>query len=386
MPRRGSNEGNIYRRTDGRWEARISLGYRGGRRIRRSYYGRTRREVQEQLDAARRDRHEGVLAPDKRLTLGRFLARWLAEAVRPAARPSTVRAYEMICRLYLTPDLGHVPLVRLTALDVQTMMNGRLRSGLSPRTVHHIRAVLRRSLTHAVRWGLISKNVATLVDPPRVPRYAVRPVSPDDARQILAAVRGDRLEALFASALAIGLRQGEALGLMWSRVDLDRRQVVIAHALQRVDRKLQLVEPKTGRSHRVIAIPDVVAAQLRAHRIRQLEERLVAGDRWHDGDFVFSTAVGTPLDGPNVTHRFQALLSAAGLPRMRFHDLRHACASLLLAQGVHPRVVMDVLGHSQISLTMNTYAHVIPALRNGAAAEMDAALSSETDVETIASN
>lgn len=319
------------------------------------------------------------------MTVARFLDRWLDEAVRVTVRPSTLRAYELICRLYLKPDIGHIPLVRLTALDVQAMLNGRLRSGLSPRTVHHIRAALRRSLTNGVRWGLISRNVATMVDPPRVPRFNVRPVAPEEARRILDAVSGDRLEALFASALAIGLRQGEALGLTWSKVDFASGQIVVDRAMQRVAGRLQFVEPKTARSHRVIAIPGVVAAQLRAHRVRQLEERMLAGDRWQETDLVFTSSLGTPLDGPNVTHRLQTLLAAAGLPRMRFHDLRHACASLLLAQGVHPRVVMDVLGHSQISLTMNTYAAVIPALRSGAADQMDAALNEQGSNQRLAS-
>jgi integrase len=149
-------------------------------------------------------------------------------------------------------------------------------------------------------------------------------------------------------------------------------------ALQRVEGRLQFVEPKTARSRRTIALPGSIVAQLRAHRLRQLEERLWAGSRWREHGLVFSTTIGTPLDGTNVTHRLQRLLAEAGLPRMRFHDLRHAAASLLLAQGVSPRVVMEILGHSQIGLTMNTYAHVIPSLQQDAADLMDRLLSTET--------
>jgi len=148
----------------------------------------------------------------------------------------------------------------------------------------------------------------------------------------------------------------------------------VRHSLQRIDGTLQLVEPKTERSRRSVSLPGVVVSALREHRVRQIEERLLAGSRWRDGDYVFPSTIGTPLDGVTVTHRFQDALKRLGLPHQRFHDLRHACASLLLAQGVSPRVVMETLGHSQISLTMNVYSHVIPALQRDAADRMDALL------------
>jgi integrase len=199
-------------------------------------------------------------------------------------------------------------------------------------------------------------------------------MSPEQARAFLDLVRGDRLEALYTVALAIGLRQGEALGLQWNDIDLDTGTLSVRHALQRIGGKLQLVEPKTRLSRRTIAMPPIVVTSLRAHRARQLQERLWAGSRWQEGNYVFASRIGTPLDGTNVTHGLQATLIAAGLPRQRFHDLRHACASLMLAQGVHPRVVMETLGHSQISLTMNTYSHVIPSLQREAADRMEEVL------------
>lgn len=174
----------------------------------------------------------------------------------------------------------------------------------------------------------------------------------------------------------MGRRQGEILGLAWSDVDLDSSTLTVRHALQRVEGALVLVEPKSATSRRVIALPVLVRDALRAHRARQRTERLLAGSRWQDDsrDLVFRTTVGTPMDGIAVTRRFQAVLRDAALPRQRFHDLRHACASLLLAQGVAPRVVMETLGHSQISLTLDTYSHVIPALGRAAADQMDAVL------------
>lgn len=253
-------------------------------------------------------------------------------------------------------------------------MNKKLQAGLSPRTVQYLHAILRRSLGLATKWGLVARNVALLVDSPRVKRSEIRPLTPEQARQFLQMAKGDRLGALYSVAIALGLRQGEALGLRWDDVDMQQGWVQVRMALQRVDGKLQLVEPKTEKSRRTIEMPDVVRDALREHRIRQLQERLLAGQTWQEHGLVFTTTIGTPLDARNVVRHFHGLLETAGLPRMRFHDLRHTAASLLLAQGLELRVVQEVLGHSQISLTANLYAHVMPVLMKEAAAKMDAVL------------
>jgi integrase len=263
---------------------------------------------------------------------------------------------------------------RLTPQHVEAFLSGKLESGLSPRTVEYLRAVLRQALNRAIKWGYLTRNVAALADGPRVERPEIRPFTPDQARLFLASVRGDRVEALYSVALALGLRQGEALGLLWEDVDLEAGTLAVRHALQRVDGRLQLVEPKTFRSRRNLFMPRVVVEALNAHRKRQLLDRLVAGSRWTEAGLVFTSSIGTPLDGRNVTQRFQAQVERAGLPRQRFHDLRHGCASLLLAQGVSPRVVMETLGHSQIGLTLGTYSHVIPALQRDAADQMERVL------------
>jgi len=184
-------------------------------------------------------------------------------------------------------------------------------------------------------------------------------------------MKGNRLEALYSVALTMGLRQGEALGLRWQDVDLELGYLRISKQLHRIDGQLQLVEPKTSRSRRSLAMPGSIMAGLREHRARQDTERRLAGDRWAEGGFVFTTAAGGPLDGTTISKQFHHHLERAGLAQRRFHDLRHSCATLLLVQGVSPRVVMEVLGHSQIGLTMNTYSHVIPELRREAADRMD---------------
>jgi integrase len=372
MARRGAGEGNIYRRADGRWVARLHLGYAGGRRMRKHYYGVTRREVADKLARAKHDLNRGLpVGLDGRQTLESFLHQWLRDVVKVSVRPSTYTSYELHVRRHIVPELGRVALTKLSAQQVQALLNRKLASGLSPRSVHHLRAVLRRALNQAMRWDLVPRNVATLVDPPRVPAREAPHLTPAQVQQLLTATRGDRLHALFTLTVATGLRQGEALALRWSDLDLEAGTVSVRHTLQRIDGELRLVEPQSTRGRRTIPVPASVAVELRAHRLRQKEERIWMGSRWQEGDFVFTTTIGTPLDGSNVTHRLQELLARAGLHRIRFHDLRHTAASLMLQQGTPARVVMEILGHSQISLTLNTYSHVIPSLMGDAADRMD---------------
>ena len=373
MSRRGNKEGSIHKRKDGRWACVADMGYSNGKRRRKYLYGKTRREVQERLTAVQHEIQRGIPVSSDRQTLAQFLAVWLESSVRPRVGPKTYVSYEQLVRLHTAPSLGRHSLRKLEPQHVQSWLNEKLSSGLSPRTVQYLRATLRNALNHAIRWGLVARNVAALADAPRVMRHEVQILDPGQARTFLEAAKGDRLEALYS--VAVGLRQGEALGLGWSDVDLDRGLLFVRGSLQRLDGKLRIVEPKSRHSTIAINLPEVCRVALREHRVRQLEERLVAGSRWIDSGLVFTTSIGSPLEGTNVTRYFQTILERAGLPRIRFHDLRHTCASLLLAQGVQPRMVMETLGHSQISLTMNTYSHVMPAMRKDAADRMDAILS-----------
>lgn len=364
--RRGNNEGSIRKRKDGRWEARVTV---NGRQ--RSLYGKTRDEVARKMRSTLRDVDRGHPVVSHQTLLQAYLREWLETTVKPTVRPKTYESYEGHVRLHIVPALGAVPLVKLEPRHVQRLMNDMLIRGLSPRTVIHTRATLRRALGHAQKWGLVARNVAALVDPPKAPRAEIDPLSPEQARQFLAAVEGDRFETLYHVALALGMRRGEILGLPWSNVDLDAGTLRVNQALQQIEGEWQLVEPKTKRSRRTLPIPDIVVAKLRTHRARQSRDRLRAGDRWEDWGLVFTTRIGTPLDGGNVTKAFQRTLAALGLPRQRFHDLRHACATFMLMQGLSPRVVMETLGHSQISVTMDTYAHVMPELQLEAANRMN---------------
>jgi integrase len=368
---RGQGEGNIYLRADGRWAARVSVGYRNGKRARRWLYGKTRAEVANRLRSAIQAHQDGTLVQPGRTTVEQFLNRWLADCARQRLRPRTFLSYSQMVRLHIVPTLGRVPLQRLTPQHVQAWLNERHRAGLSPRTCQYMRAILRSALAQAHRWGIVARNVATLVESPRVTRHEITPLNPEQARALLAAVRDHRLGALFTVAIALGLRQGEALGLTWGAVDLDTGTLTVRAAPQRVGKTWELVEPKSERSRRTLVMPEVVSTALRAHRVTQLQERLLAGSRWSETGFVFTTRTGTPLEARNLIRAFNAVLRDTGLPRVRFHDLRHTAATFLLAQGVDPRTIMETLGHSQISLTLDTYSHVLPSLQHDAAERMN---------------
>jgi integrase len=268
-----------------------------------------------------------------------------------------------------------VKLAKLTPAHVDLFLAAKLEAGMNPATVNRIRATLRRALGQAVDWGLVRENVVKRTKSVKETPYHAEPLRAEEARAFLTATADDRLHALWVLALATGMRQGEALALTWSDVDLEAGTVTVRHTLQRVSGGPSvLAPPKSKRARRTVNVPGFAMVALRSHRAAQGRERLASCGDWVDGDFVFTTARGTPLDTSNVTHALQRALAAAGLPRQRFHDLRHAAASLLLAQGADMRTVMEVLGHSSITLTANTYSHVGKAAMRDAADKMDAAL------------
>jgi integrase len=374
MSKRGQNEGSIYQRKDGRWAAAISLGYVGGRLKRKAVYGATRAKVQAKLTRLLAEKQQGLPVVGERQTVGQFLADWLENWAKPSIRPKTFVSYSDTVRLHLVPAIGRIPLAKLTPQHVQALLNDAVRSGLSPRTAAYVRSILGIALARALKLGLVARNVVELVDRPRIVRHEIRPLDGDQARALLAAAQQHRLGALFSVALALGLRKGEALGLRWQDVDFDGGTLAISGALQRIGGKLIRTETKNNSSRRMLRLPDAIVTALRAHRVRQMEERLAAGDRWQDSGYVFTTRLGGPLDPRNVLRHFSSVLTMAAIAHMRFHDLRHSCATLLLAQGVPARVVQDILGHSAIRVTMDTYSHVLPSMREDAAQAMDAIL------------
>jgi len=373
--------GSCFQRGNGRWVGALDQGWsEDGKRSKRLVYGPTQAAVLAKLRALSRNRDDGVVQAGRMPTVGAYLERWVEETARVKVRPSTFVSYSVIVRAHLIPSLGKVRLDKLTPDHVQKMLNAKLAGGLSPRRVQYIRAVLRVSLAGAVARRQLSLNVAGagMVATPRVERHKVRPMTAGEAQAILDAFEGHRLAGLVTVALGLGLRLGEALGLQWSEVNFERGQLRVVATLQRLKgsdgiRRWELRPPKSEESNRTLPLPSSVAEALQGERSRQRLAQLAAGPAWHESGFVFTGRTGEPWSENGALHAFQGALAVAGLPRMRLHDLRHGTATLLLAQGVPARVVMEILGHSQISMTLNTYSHVIPELMGGAAQAIDSA-------------
>jgi integrase len=373
--KRGNNEGSITLRKDGRWMARPTIHTPDGIK-RPSIYGKTREEARQQLAKIIAERDSGLVFDAKNLTVGEYLDRWLRDSVRDTVRPSTYERQEQLVRLHIKPALGRLKLKSLTPAHVQGLYRDRMDSGLSPATVHKIHVVLHKALSQAVRWSLIPRDAAEAVKAPRPAPDEIRPLNREQVNALLEGVRANRLEALYVLAVTTGMRQGELLGLKWEDVDLNKCVVRIRHTLTRTGSRLRLGEPKTKKSRRTIQLTGRALEALRAHRKRQLEERMVHAGLWEENDLVFATQVGTFINPSNLRRRsFKPLLEKANLPPIRFHDLRHTAATLLLIQGVHPKYVQELLGHATISITLDTYSHILPSMGDQTARAMEAALS-----------
>lgn len=373
--RRGSGEGSIQQRKNGTWSAVVDLGWKNGKRTRKTVYGKTRKEVAHKLTDLLKTRKDGLPIPVGTETVEAFLLRWL-EAAKPTIRPRTWQRYEEYVRLHAVPALGRVRLVNLAPHHLQLLYSERLTTGCSPQTVVHLHRVLHRALGQAVRWGAVARNVTELVDPPRVSRKEMRALSPDEARRLLDAAGGTRFEALYTVAVTTGMRQGELLGLRWQNVDLDTRKLHVVGSLQNMTGEgWKIVEPKTARSRRLVVLSELGTQSLRRHRATQAETRLRRGDAWEDNDLVFSNSFGRPINPQYLLNRsLRPLLAKANLPKVRFHDLRHTAASLLLDQGIHPKIVSEMLGHSTVAITLDLYSHVTPSMQAQAADALDALL------------
>ncbi len=362
--KRGNGEGSISQLPSGKWRAQASI---DGRRVGSTHAAQ--REAQAALRKLLGDADRGLLPPVEQLTLEAHIERWLTDIVASSVRPRTAAGYRDLACRHILPTLGRMKLSQIGPNHVQQLYAKLTASGLGPQSVRNVHAVLRRALKQAVDWNLAPRNVAALVHPPRVPRAEIVALSPDESRALITSLRGDRWEALIVVALATGMRQGELLGLKWGDVDLPRHTLHVRRQLQRDG---SLDEPKTAKGRRMIDLPQSCVAILREHKRAQSEERLAVGPDWQANELLFCTHQGRPLSHRNVLRAFKLLLTRAGLPDIPFHGLRHTAASLLLAQGVHPKVVQERLGHATISMTLDTYSHLIPSMGRAAADQLDA--------------
>jgi integrase len=371
--KRANGEGSIYQRADGLWVAAIT----GADGRRQRVYAHTRADAGRRLTQAlqRRDQGMGETVPAGRDTVAAWLESWLA-TVKPTLRPRTWMRYGDLCRVHLIPAVGRLRLGRLQPAHLEALYAVRLAAGSSPGTVHLMHAVLRRALGAAVRQGRVNRNVASLVTPPRVVQPEMRVLDPAEARHLCAVAAEDADHGVLPIlAVTTGMRQGEMLALRWRDVDLERGSLAVTGTLQRV-RGVGLVrgEPKTARSRRQVRLTPTAIAALKRQQGTQAAARLVARDRWGNGDWVFAGRAGTPLNADKVRVDWHCLCQQAGLPRMKFHDLRHTAATLLLGQGVHPKVVADLLGHATVAMTLDRYSHVAMAMHQEAADAMEAVL------------
>jgi integrase len=360
---------------------RLDLGYVQGRRKRVTRYAGTEAAALEELKRLRRELDSGrLVANTGQMTMEDYLEYWLTELLPGTVKPTTEASYADMTRRHIVAGLGHQYLAKLTRDDVRRFIRQLARTKsqrrgedrvLSARTVQYVHSILRRALEDARREELTGRNVAREVSPPRYERREFEPLSPQEARALLAVAADDRLYAAYVLALLLGLRRGELLGLRWSAVDLRRGTLRVQVSLQRVGGQLAFTSPKTRRSRRAMPLPRAVVKVLREHKQRQAVERAEA-ELWADEDLVFATSIGTPIEPRNLSRHFEALRDRAKLRKVRFHDLRHGCASLLFELGVPLRMVMEILGHSQISTTSDIYTHVMPAQYREVADALDA--------------
>ena len=355
-------------RANGTWEVRVRL-VRGGPQT--SFYGPTAQAVVDAAVEAIHNAKLGVMPTPRELTLNAWLDDWLKQI---EVRDRTRVNYESVLRCHIRPTLGPRRLVDLAQADIRKLKNDLLDKGLAPKTVVDILNVLKSALSMAERDGFVGRNVAKLVDMPRRPHVELVPPSIDEVIRLVDVVEGTRNAALYKLTIALGLRRSEVTGLRWSDIDLDGATLHVRHQLPRTA-PYRLIEPKSMSSRRVLALPVELVDTLRAHRAQQLRERLAAGSRWTDLDLVFCSKRGTPLWPTDLDREWHAVRDQAGLDTTRFHDLRHAAASLMLAQGAGMKVIQTVLGHSRLAET-DRYAHLSPELHRETADRMGAFLRS----------
>jgi integrase len=369
--RRGNGEGSIFqRKSDSRWCAMINIGYdEQGKRRRQAIYGATKKEVQDELTRRQARKLEGRLADPGRQTVGQYLDYWLENASKPKIRLTTYDNYEGVIRLHIKPRIGGLSLAKLSAVHVQQFYT-RLVDEIGSSLRQLVHAILHKAMKHAVRMGLIAVNPCDAVERPRLVRPEIQPLEPGQAKALLAAAVDDRLEALYVLALTTGMRLGELFALEWKNVDLHAGFLAVRHTLMELAGTHRLSEPKTAKSRRKIELPKLAIDALWKHKAKAL----TAG---HTDGFVFRAVTGGALRRGHFYEKdFKPLLAKAGLPRAtRFHDLRHTAATLMLAGGEHPKIVQELLGHSNISMTLGTYSHILPTMQREAVDRLGAMLS-----------
>lgn len=353
--RRGHNEGSVYfDASRDRWVAAISVS--PGKR--KKFYFEKKQDAIKKKNEALKELERGTLATGEQRRLGEYLEDWLENVHKSKLRVGTYINYKKLIR-YIVADLGDIWLQKLTPQQVQAFYAKKLDAKLSSKIVYNMHGVLHLALKNAVRWGLVSRNVCDLVTPPSIVSREVVPLTEEQARLLIKHVRGHHLEVLLATAVVTGMRRGELLALRWSDIDFARSRLLVLHSVNFIEGYVE-GKPKTAAGKRVISLPEFLLDMLKAHRSQQLERSKTAA-RWEDHDLVFPNLSGSYLHPGHKGEAFRKLLKEAGLPTIHFHDLRHSAALILLCMSVNVKVIQELLGHSDISITLRTYSHLLPS-------------------------
>lgn len=370
--KRGNGEGTVYRRgSDGRWLGVLIVGWSpSGRPVRKTVSAKTRAEAMRKFRELQRRVEDGLPAPDTSITVAQLFERWREDVLSHQVAPSAADNYYSVAKHHIIPSLGKKKLLDVTTADIDRLIAKKLAEGKSVSTARRIRSVFSQALDQAMRWGWVTRNAASLSRAPKTTRREGRTLTEQQARQFLKALEGHRLEVPLTLMLATGLRRGEALGLMWKDFEPEKSLLRVRRQLQREGEGLVTREPKTSRSRRVVNLPPQIVEMLQRHRASQNAARALVGKGWQNSGFIFTTAIGGPLDPRNLLRDFKHVCREAGLGDWHVHELRHSAASLMLASGVKLQVVSEVLGHASIRMTADVYGHILDPDRESAAAAM----------------
>lgn len=361
--------GSVFERKDGRWEAKFKVEETGKYK---SLYASTEKEAYKKLQDALFQQKQGILATGEQQTVKQFLEYWLEDVQKSAVRLSTYLNDQIIVHKHLVPGLGHIKLQKLTAQQVQSFYARKMKEGTTASRVRQIHVLLHKALKHAKRIKLVGLNVAGDVQLPKYSGHDPQVLTPEQAQLLLQKAKETNLEVLLAVAVGTGMRKGEILGLRWSDIDFTKGTLQVSRTLNYLSGH-GFVEgkPKTKSSERSIVLPQFLLDLLQAHHTLQLEKRLEIGAQWVDRDLVFCNKIGDFIVPITLLRQFARVLEDAQLPHMRFHDLRHSAATILISMGVPANVVQELLGHSDVSITLGVYGSVVPSMRKDVADKMD---------------
>ncbi len=373
--KRARGEGSVTLRKDGRWQTSMTL---EGRK-RKYFYGENQAEALEKLHLAQEQQRKGKLATGRQQTVAQFLEDWLENMHRHNLRESSYRIYRNNLSKHALPAFGHLKLQKLNAYEIETLYAKMQQKGYKAETIRSVHRTLRKAFGDAVRWKRLSHNPSDDVKQPGAEEFEAQTLTHEQAKQLIIAAKGTALEALIPLALTTAMRRGEFVGLKWQDINFEEKTLYVRRTVSQVKGKgLVASEPKTAKSKSKLMLPQFVVDALLLQRERQIQMRLDAGDKWQENDLVFSNMHGTFMARQDYLYvRFKKLLAKAGLPDMRFHDLRHSAATILLVMGVHPKQVQEILRHSNISITMNRYAHIIPSMQHKLMDDLDTLFKSE---------